>query len=453
MTLLERISGVMSAVSPKDLPPEVLREVGRRLLDALGCMLGARGSHPVQATFAAVGGPQGEATLVGDGRRSTVAGATLANCTSLRYLDYMDGHPGPYPCHPALVIPAALAAAESTGASGLELARAIVLGYEMDVRLQLGSGNPDIQVYGFSGSTNLGLAVPVAVAGLLGLSDVDLAHALAISAVHAPTLNASSRGQMAQSKSCVDGLVAMSAVTSTLLARHGMTGGLNAIEGDDGYRAVISRRWDEQILLAPVDRFRIKDCYIKQYNAVKCAQSAVGSALRLRPRIPDLADVDGIALRVAARDWRNQSKDVEARRRPRNRDTGNHSAVYCLAAALVDGQLTARQFEPDRLADPMILALIDRTVIEHDPDLTSYWPSANPASVAVRLRSGEVLADTTLYSDGHPRNPITDAALQEKFTTMAEPVIGRERCGEVIAAVRELERLDDTRELTRLLAV
>jgi 2-methylcitrate dehydratase len=453
MTLLEGVAASMSAVSASELAPADVREVGRRLLDALGCMLGGRDGNPVRAAFASVGTDDGPATLVGDWRRSSPAFAALANCTSLRYLDYMDGHPGPYSCHPSLVIPPALAVAEATGATGLELARAIALGYEMDIRLQLGSGDPDITRHGFSGSTNLGLAVPVAVAGLLGLSEQELAHAMAISIVHAPTLDASGRGQMAESKSSVDGFVAMTGVTAAELARNGLTGKLAAVEGDDGFLSTVARRWDEAILLASIDRFRMMDAYVKQYNAVKCAQSAVSSALRLRSQITDLAQVQSITLRLAERDWRNQGKDVDARRRPRNRDTGNHSAVYCLAAALVDGQLTARQFEADRLADPTILALVDRTQIEPDPELTLHWPAANPASVTVQLDSGPVLTDTTLYSDGHPRNPITDQALEEKFAMMAEPVLGRTRAAEVVAVVRDLDGLDDVRELTRLLAV
>ena len=451
-TLLERLAAVMAAVAPADLPADAVREVGRRLLDALGCMLGGRDGGPVQASFAAVGAGAGEATLVGDWRRATAGGAALANSTSLRYLDYMDGHPGPYSCHPSLVIPAALAVAESRNSSGLELARAILLGYEVDIRMQLGSGDPDITLHGWSGSTNLGLAVPVAVAGLLRLSELELAHALAISTVHAPTLDASGRGQMAPSKSTVDGMVAMSAVTAALLAQHGLRGKLAAVEGDDGFLLGVAHRWDEAVLLAPVEHFKIMDAYVKQYNAVKCAQSAVCSALQLRDQIGDCVEIESITLRLTERDWRNQSKDQAARRRPQNRDTGNHSAVYCLAAALIEGRLASEQFEPKSLADPAILSLIDRTVIEPDSQLTEYWPGANPASVSIRLRSGQVLADTTIYSKGHPRNPITDHDLEEKFRTMAEPVLGTPRADAVIATVYDLGSLDNVGALMRMVA-
>jgi 2-methylcitrate dehydratase len=443
---------VVSAVKPGDLPDEVLHEARRRVLDGLGNMLGGSAAPTVRSVYDAVGTPTGPASLAGDTRRATAADAALANCTALRYLDYMDGHPGPYPCHPSLVVPAALAVAEAHQRSGADLALAVVLGYEVDIRLQIASGDPDITAHGWSGSSNLGLAVPGALAPLLDLDTEQLAHALAVSIVHCPTLDASGRGQMAPSKSCVDGMVAQSAVTATLLARAGMRGKLAAYEGDDGFVAGVARGYDEDVLLAPIDRFRVLDAYTKQYNAVKCAQSAVGSALRLRPRIGDWDDVESITLSLAERDWRNQSGDADARRRPQNRDTANHSVLYCLAAALVDGRLQADQFGPDRLADARIHALIDRTVLAPDPELSAYWPGANPARVHIGLRSGEQLEDTTVYFPGHPRNPISDADLADKFRSLAEPVLGAERAAEVVATVGALESLPEVRALVRLIS-
>lgn len=451
MTVIERLAEVVTGVKPGDLPQDVLREARRRLLDALGCMLGGSAAALVQSVYAAVADEHGDAALVGVGQRARPADAALANCTALRYLDYMDGHPGAYPCHPSLVIPAALALAEQQGSSGVELALAIVLGYEVDIRMQLASGDPDITAHGWSGSSNLGLAVPAATVPLLDLDPVQAAHALAISTVHCPTLDASGRGQMAPSKACVDGMVAQSSVTATLLARHGMRGKLTAYEGDDGFVNGVARHMDPEILLAPIDRPRILDAYTKQYNAVKCAQSTVGSVLRLREQVgADWRQIEAIMLRLAERDWRNQLGDVEARRRPGNRDTANHSVVYCLAAAFVEGNLQAEQFAPRCLSDPGILSLIDRTVIEPSAELSEYWPAANPASVEIRLHSGEILTDTTVYFPGHPRNPVEDAALEAKFRSLAGPVLGDDGATAVVDLVRDLESVPDVRGMMSL---
>jgi 2-methylcitrate dehydratase len=446
-TLLERLATSISRVSHDEIPAPVADEGRRRLLDAIGCMIGGSQSETVQSVYAGVEDRPGSATLVGDDRRSSIGGAALANCAALRYLDYMDGHPGPYPCHPSLVIPAALAAAEACHATGADLIRGIVLGYEVDIRLQLGSGDPDITAHGWSGSTNLGLAIPAAIGGILGLPTETLAHAMAISLVHAPALDVTSRGQMAESKACVDGMVALSAVTATLLARQGVHGKLAAFEGDDGFVNGVARSVDEDLLVGPVERFRILDVYTKRFNAVKCAQSAAGSALRLRDRVGGWEEVESVTLRLAERDWRNQCSDADARRRPGNRDTANHSALYCLAAAFVEGRLQAAQFDQRCLSDSRIMQIIDRTVLEPDSELTGYWPAANPARVEIRTRSGDVFTDTTVYFEGHPKNPMSDRDLEEKFCSMAVPVLGERAAESVVELVRDVRGLKDVSAL------
>jgi 2-methylcitrate dehydratase len=450
-TALEQLAALAEDLTPEDLPPDVVREARRRLLDGIGCMLGGVRNGPVQSVFDAVGGPHGQATLVGDSRRASTADAALANATALRFLDFMDGHPGPYSCHPSLVIPAVLAAAEHGDASGAEVVRAIVLGYELDIRLQIASGDPDITVHGWSGSTNLGLAVPLAIGRMLGLTESQVAHALAIATVHSPTLDASGRGQMAASKSSVDGMVAMSSVTATLLARHGLTGKLSAYEGEDGFVEALAKAYDAEILLAPFDRFRILDAYTKYFNAVKCGQSAASAMLEIRPRLGSLQDVERITVRLAARDWRNQLKDESSRRRPTNRDTANHSAVYCVAAALVEGDLQSEQFGPRQLADPAIHDIINKITLETTDELTAYWPKANPAHIEVVTTSGEVLTATCIHSPGHPGNPLTDEQMETKFRALAAPMLQADRIDQIIDQVWSLETLPSIAPLMALL--
>ena len=453
-TVIERLAGIAGSVRASALPPEVLRAAADRLLDGLGCMLAGSREPTVRTVHTALAAPHGPATLFGGTDRAGLADATLANTTALRYHDFMDGHPGPYPCHPSMTLPAVLAVAEAVGASGAEVLRAVALTYELDIRLQIGAGDPDITAHGWSGSTNVGLAVPFGIGGLFGLTADRLADAIAIATVHSPALDASGRGAMAPSKAVVDGMVAASAVTATLLARGGLGGKRAAFEGDDGYVAALARGWNEDVVLAPLDRFRILDVYTKLYNTVKCGQTAVSAALRLRDRLldrwGDLGRIRSITVTLAERDRRNQLQDEEARRRPPNRDTANHSAVFCVAAALVAGDLQAAQFSPESLVDPRTLALVDRTTLGSDERYTAFWPGANPAGVRIELEDGTVLEDEELYSPGHPRNPLTAEQLRGKFRAQVEPVLGPDRTTDLIAAVDDVADLPDLTELIAL---
>lgn len=452
-TVIQRLSELASGLTFEQLPTEVVHEAKRRLLDALGVMLGGASGDTVVATRRAVlvlGGRQ--ATLVGDRRRASPEGATLANTTALRYLDYMDGHSGPYPCHACSNIPAVLAIAERAGASGADVVRAIVIGYEVQIRLQLGVGDPDISSHGWAGPSNLGVSVPAAIGGLLGASAEQLAHAMAISLTHAPALDAVSRGQLPASKSTLDGMIAMSAVVATLLARMGITGPLGALEGAGGYVEAVARRYDELVLLAPLDRFRIMDVYDKRYNAGKYGQTAVAAGLKLLESLPNgWRDIERLTLKLAERDCRQQLDHEAERRRPKTRDTANHSVVYCLAAALVDGDLLPEQFEPARLRDPAILSLVDRISLATGPELSAYWPSANPAEVEAVTSGGEALRERVLYPPGHPRNRLTDEQLEAKFRGLAGPVLPPERLQAVIDLTLRLDELPNIRPLMRLL--
>jgi 2-methylcitrate dehydratase len=255
---------------------------------------------------------------------------------------------------------------------------------------------------------------------------------------------------MAPSKAVVDGMVAASAVTATLLARGGLGGKRAAFEGDDGYVAALARGWNEDVVLAPLERFRILDVYTKLYNTVKCGQTAVSAALRLRDRIGDLGRIRSITVALAERDWRNQLQDEGARRRPPNRDTANHSAVFCVAAALVAGDLQSAQFSPESLTDPRTLALVDRTTLRSEERYTAYWPGANPAGVRIELEDGTVIEDEELYSPGHPQNLLTPEQLRGKFRAQVEPILGPDRTTDLITAVDGVADLPDLTPLIDL---
>jgi len=445
-----RLAGLAASLKYGDLPPEVVREARRRLLDAMGCIIaGAGGEAVVKIREGALstGGAE-QAAAAGAPRRTSLDKAALVNCSALRQLDYMDGHPGPYPGHACFNIPPALAAAELAGASGRDLIAGMVLGYEINIRLQMGAGDPDITSHGWGPGSNLGISAAVAMAKLLGLTPEQMANAIGIAASHSPVLDASSRDQLPESKTCADGMAAASSAIAVLMAKAGLTGPPRVFEGEGGYRQAVAGRLDEELLLAPFDRFRILDVYTKRYNAVKCAQTAVPAALDIASRLPHgWRDIETLTIGFPERDFQQQSRDEASRRRPETRDTANHSAVYCVAVGLVDGDLGPRQFEPDRLHDPDVLSLVDRIKLEPRPELNQYWPAANPTHATAVARSGETLEKEILYSPGHAKNPLSDQELEAKFKGLTSGILSPAAMDEVIGLAARLEELPSVRSL------
>jgi 2-methylcitrate dehydratase len=376
--------------------------------------------------------------------------AALVNCTALRFLDYMDGHPGPYPCHPCFNIPPVLAVAERQGATGAELVAAIVRAYEIMPRFQESAALPDLGVRGWAGSTHLAFSVPLGIAPLLGLNHEQTVNALGMSITHGVVLDAASHGQMPASKSILDGMTSMNAVVATLLAKAGVSGPHEAIEGKGGYVGAVAGSCNYDKLLAPIGRHKILETYTKLYNTVKCGQTAVAAALDLvQQHQINVDEIAAIRIGLARRDTASQSRPSCAR--PESRDTANHSVRYCIAAALIDGELTADQFEPGKLRSPAILDLVDRTAVYWDESQESHWPLANPSTIMIRTTSGEEFSKTLVFPPGHPNNPMPDDVLEEKFRKLTHRALDARKAAEVIAFTRQLAELPDVRELTNLL--
>jgi 2-methylcitrate dehydratase PrpD len=120
--------------------------------------------------------------------------------------------------------------------------------------------------------------------------------------------------------------------------------------------------------------------------------------------------------------------------------------------SLLDGKLTAAQFEHDRWRAPQVMELVRRTKVHADEALAAKYPQGRPARVTVLLENGERLEEFQDVPYGDVERPLTDEALTAKFMANAIPVIGDARAQAVVQTVARLERLENVRELTRLLA-
>ncbi|MFC1815268.1 MmgE/PrpD family protein [Thermodesulfobacteriota bacterium] len=451
-TVCERLVNFAWEIQFEDLPSEVTHEAERRVLDALGCMIaGSMGSTSQQVKKVMIGlGGVRESSIIGTLDMTSCEKATLVNCTFLRFLDYMDGHLGPYPCHVCFNIPPILAIAERVGANGKQLVTAIVTAYEIMPRFNKYA--PSLAENGWAGGTNLEFSVPLAVSPMLGLDRDQTVNALGMSITHGNALNASSQGQMPASKSILDGMTTMNAVVAVLLAQQGITGPPNVVEGPGGYVGTVSGECDYEGLLAPIERHKILETRTKWCNTIKCGQSAVAAALQIiQEHNLSWRDIAELQIGLTQRDSHQQTHDsLSSRTRPNTRDTANHSVWFSVAAAIVEGELGPDQFKPEKLNSQDILDLIDRTSVYWEKAHDAYWPSANPATIKIRTTDGQDLSKTLLFAPGHPRNPLPDEALEQKFRQLSRNVLNSEQIEAVIETTHQLADLSDIRILTQL---
>ncbi len=126
--------------------------------------------------------------------------------------------------------------------------------------------------------------------------------------------------------------------------------------------------------------------------------------------------------------------------RPTSRETADHSLPYIVAVALADGEVTAKQFEPARISDAALLALVQRVTVQRDAELSACYPQAAGNIVTVRLRDGRTLSERVDHPRGHAQNPLSDSEVEAKFQALAGARLGRERAE---AVLHWLWRLDE----------
>lgn len=138
---------------------------------------------------------------------------------------------------------------------------------------------------------------------------------------------------------------------------------------------------------------------------------------------------------------------------PRTRETADHSFPYCVAAALLDGRITLRSFDNARLTDPALRELIQKVRVVPQPDFVGRYPQAMPTRITVRTKAGTVYLHEADYPLGHPKNPMSDRHVEEKFRLLAGGKLDQVRMRKVMRSVWALEQLKDISALMPLLRI
>src|SRR5437879_7432727 len=233
-TLAHQLASYASSFRFEDLSKEVVHEVKRRVIDSLGCALGAWNEEPciiarkVASGFSAKAG----STIVGTNHRAPPDWAAFANGCCIRYFDYNDTYLSKEPAHPSDNISAALPVAESVGANGRELMTAIALAYDVQCRF---CDAASIRARGWDHVTYGAFSTAIACAKLMKLNPQKTRHAVNIAGVAGAAMRQARVGELSHWKGVAFANAARHGVFSALLARAGMTGPGPTFEGQMGF--------------------------------------------------------------------------------------------------------------------------------------------------------------------------------------------------------------------------
>src|ERR1700682_2321468 len=302
-TLAHHIAEYACSLRFEDLSKETVHEVKRRVIDSIGCALGAWDEEPcviarqVASEFSAKNG----ATIIGTDHQAPPDWAAFATGCCIRYFDYNDTYLSKEPAHPSDNIAAALAVAESVGANGREFITAIALAYEVQCRL---CDAASIRARGWDHVTYGAFSTALAAAKLMKLDAEKTRHAVNIAGVACAAMRQARVGELSHWKGVAFANAARHRVYAALLARAGMTGPAPIFEGqmgfekelgvslgDVGTKFVIRGKGESEGTAA-----MILNTSIKYWPAEYHSQSAIEAALLLRKEITDFAQVKSLTI-------------------------------------------------------------------------------------------------------------------------------------------------------------
>jgi len=432
------------AIRFEALGQAVVHEAKRRVLDSIGTALGAWKSRPARVTRAVareVSFPGG-ASLLGSRHRTTPDLATFSNGALVRYLDFNDTYLSLEPAHPSDNIPACWAVGQVAGRSGRDILAAIVLAYEVQCRLcdaaSLRKHGWDHVVYGAFSSS-------LAAAKLYGLSVEQMVHALGLAGVCNFATRQTRIGQISDWKACAFSNAARNGVFAARLAKEGMTGPREIFEGPRGLFKMATGPFELAWAAGP-DDWMIRKTYIKFWPAEYHAQSAIDAALQLRPQVGGHENIESIQIESFEAAVSIIGSEPE-KWRPTSRETADHSMGFCVACALIDGDVTQSSFADDKIRNEAVLALLDRTRIVETAECNAGYPAGIPNKLVIRTLDGRTLEKKVEFPRGHAANPMSDDELVAKFRKLAAGVVSDATAQRIVDLSFGLDRLGDVSEL------
>jgi len=453
---MERVTQALAnfAVNLKfeDLDPYLINNLKKYLLDGIGCGLYGSGLPWCQIVNDFIKEQRGkrESTLWLQGSKGPSTNVSLGLGVMIHSFDFDDYHRAKI--HPgAVVIPAAVAVGEQLGASGRSVLTAMVAGYETMIRVSLATGPNSSRLKGWhlTGTTGT-FGAAVAAGKLLGLDEEQMASALGMAGTQSAGLWAfTADGTM--SKRFHPGRSSQSGVMGALLAQKGFKGPTQILEAEDGG---FCRATSDQVNFSLATKelgteFLSADVGIKPYACCASSHSAVDAVRQLvhvHRIIP--SDVEKVFVKTASGVKVQCGFEYE----PLGVLQAQMSLQYIIAVSLLEGKALVKQFSEDKIADPRILALARRVEILLDDGIEKVYPDRYANKVEVVLRNGERFETRIDFPTGSSENPMTFSQVVEKFESLASHVVRKDRIDAIIKKVDGVEKLDDIRDLTQLLA-
>jgi 2-methylcitrate dehydratase len=450
MSCVENLAAFVCRSAYEDLSETVREQLKIRILDSLGCAVGALEGEPVQILRQQINEfeSQGKCTLIGGG---TAAPDSVAfyNGGLVRYLDFNDAYLAKgETCHPSDNLAAILAGAEYVDQTGRDLMTALAVAYQVQCRL---SDVAPVRDKGFDHTTQGAYSVAAGVSKVLGLNEIRTANAIAICGTAFNALRVTRTGQLSHWKGLAFPNTAACCTRVVFLAMNGITGPLEVFEGDKGFMDAISGVFEIDWLREDLER--VKRTILKRFNAEIHSQAAIQGVLDLKQRHQFCAaEVERIEIETfdVAFNIIGGGEEGDKTNSVATKEQADHSLPYVIAVAILDGDVMPAQYELNRIMREDVQNLLRRVSVTASPAYSQRFPEEMPCRISVVLRDGRTLVKESRDYPGFVSQPMSWEMACNKFNLVAAPYSTDSERKAVISTVADLENTQ-VRDLLQLL--
>lgn len=423
-TLLMRLSRFYSGLSISDIPKEVMNKAKRSLIDflgevALGFKKGEAPPHIIRYILR-LGGRE-ESTVLCLDRKIPTMHAAMAMGAMGHSVELDDGHRWGT-SHPAVaVIPAVIALGERERKSFIEMLAAIVVGYDVMLRVARAI-NPSHLKRGFHSTGTCGsLGSAAACAFLKGYDQTKMAFSIAIGGLQSAGIQ-----EMLHDNPSIKvlqaGHAAMAGVFAADLVEEGARGPRSLFEGKHGWlKAMCNGDYSEEALLGDLGkRWEILLSYTKLYPTCRHCHAPIDLALEAREKlsIRDLSQVREVNIRS----YTLGILEVGQIYVPSSFEEAMFSLPFSIAIALQRGRVTLDDYDEKTLRDEKLRAFArERVKIEVDPEMDKLYPEERGAYLRLKTEDGRLFESRVSVALGEPERPVDDEGLKRKLYLMLTP--------------------------------
>ena len=448
MDVTAKIARFVVDTKYETIPSKAIETAKLALRDCLGVALAGSKEEDAKicAEIARQEDAKEEATVIGQGFKSSALQAAFANGTAAHAMDFdhsftLMGQPT------APIIPALFSLGDSLGITGRQLLEAYAAGFEVTAKLAYSLRDTKHDAW-HAPSTLGSFGAAAGCAKLLGLSASQIEMALGIAASMASGI-VGNFGTM--TKPLHVGLGARNGVLAAKLAQSGYTANAQAIEAGMGFYNVFhggttihSEAVEELGQSYALERDGIR---IKPYPCGGLTHQAIDTVLEFRAKHSITAEmVESIDVDVMRHTY-----DRIVFKVPQTGIQGKFCMPYLLARAIIDGRVFIDAFTDSAVRDPNVLKLAERIQMRLDNNLPSTDLGSRPCRVTLRLKNGQTYSREVQNAKGSPEFPLTADELKAKFTDCARQTLSEGSTQRALDDLNQLETLKDIRPLCQLL--